>query len=290
VEPEVSLAPLTWYGVGGPAEVLARPLTPEEAAELVRRACAEGAPVRVLGAGSNLLVADRGVRGLVLVLSSPPFTHLARVADDVVHAGAGCRLRRLVESAADWGLGGLEGLAGVPGTVGGALVSNAGTSEGEIGPAVSKVWALEPDGGRAELSATDCRFGYRSSALRGTAILGAELALRRAGPAEIFARMDSLAARRKASQPEGRRTAGCVFRNPAGVPAGRLLDELGLKGFAAGGARVSEVHANFIETAEGATAADVVAVIRECRRRAMDARGVALELEIATWGFEPGEI
>ena len=242
-------------------------------------------PLRVLGAGSNVLVADEGVRGMVVRLAAPPFKDLARVGEEIVHCGGGSRLSRVVNALADWGLTGAEGLAGIPGTVGGALVMNAGTSAGEIGPLVRKVWALEPDGTTVALAPSDCRFDYRSSALAGKLILGAELVLSSGDAPAIRARLDELDAKRRASHPHGVRTAGCVFKNPPGERAGVLLDEAGLKGSTKGGARVSPVHANFIEAEPGARAADVTALIDEMRRRVREERGIELELELELWGF-----
>ncbi len=285
-ESEVPLASLTTFGVGGPAELLARPGTPEEAAEVVRVAAAEGKRLRILGAGSNVLVADSGVRGVVMMLSAEPFKSLSRVGSDVVHVGAGSRLSRLVGALADWGLSGAEALSGIPGTVGGALVMNAGTLEGEIGPVVKKAWTLSPDGEPETLSGPECGFAYRSSALGGQVILGAEFMLSRGRPAEIRERTDRLLLKRRESQPRGTRTAGCVFKNPLGESAGGILDELGCKGLSRGGARVSEVHANFIEARNEATATDIKWLIDEMRSRARDARGLELKLEVKLWGFE----
>jgi UDP-N-acetylmuramate dehydrogenase len=301
-EREALLAPFTTFGVGGPAEELARPRTPEEAASLVARARKDGRPLRVLGAGSNVLVSDAGVRGMVLFLTGPPFKYLARTGPEVAQVGAGGRLSRLVAACADWGLTGAEGLAGIPGTVGGALCMNAGTRaegqapstvlpaltgvEGEIGALVKRVWTLGWGGAPETLTAADCEFGYRSSALAGRIVLGAELELSRAEPLEVRTRMDALLARRRETQPRGVRTAGSVFRNPEGESAGRILDELGCKGLAQGGARVSPVHANFIEAGKGATASDIVWLIDEMCHRALEGRGVRLETEIELWGFE----
>jgi UDP-N-acetylmuramate dehydrogenase len=283
---EAPLARFTTFGVGGPAEILAHPRSPEELAALVRRAHKTGMPLRVLGAGSNVLVADEGVRGMVVRLAAPPFKELALVGEEIVHCGGGSRLSRVVKALADWGLTGAEGLAGIPGTVGGALVMNAGTSAGEIGPLVRRVWALEPDGSAVSLAPSDCRFEYRSSALGGKLILGAELLLSSGEASAIRARLDELHAKRKGSQPRGVRTAGCVFKNPPGERAGALLDESGLKGFTKGCARVSPVHANFIEAESEARAADVKALIDEMRRRVREERGIELELELGLWGFE----
>ena len=283
---EAPLGAFTTFGIGGPAEILAHPRTPEDLAALVKRAHETGTPVRVLGAGSNVLVADEGVRGMVVSLTGPRFKDLTRVGDELVHCGGGARLARVVSALADWGLSGAEGLAGIPGTVGGALVMNAGTGDGEIGPLVRQVWALDPDGTEIRLTGGECRFEYRSSTLGGKLILGAELLLSSGDAARVRAKIDGLKARRRGSQPSGVRTAGCVFRNPPGERAGKLLDEAGLKGFTKGGARVSPVHANFIEAEDGARAADVKALIDEMRRRVRGEYGIELELELDLWGFD----
>jgi UDP-N-acetylmuramate dehydrogenase len=225
-EREALLAPLTTFKVGGPAEELARPRTPEEAASLVARARKDGRPLHVLGAGSNVLVSDAGVRGTVLYLAESPFKYLARTASEAVQVGAGGRLSRVVAACADWGLTGAEGLAGIPGTVGGALCMNAGTREGEIGPLVKRVWTLGWSGAPETLSKADCEFGYRSSALAGRIVLGAELELSRAEPDDIRTRMDALLAQRRETQPRGVRTAGSLHsagkRSPeAFAPPGR---------------------------------------------------------------------
>jgi len=286
VERDVPLASLTTFGVGGPADALARPESPEEAAEAVRRAAGEGERLRILGAGSNVLVADEGVRGTVMLLSAAPFKSLSRAGGDVVHVGGGARLSRLVNALADWGLSGAEALGGIPGTVGGALIMNAGTREGEIGPLVRAVWTVSPDGEALALSGPECGFAYRSSGLGGHVVLGAELLLSRGGPAEIRERTEGLLSRRRESQPRGARTAGCIFKNPPGESAGRLLDEAGCKGLSRGEARVSEVHANFIEARRGAAAADIASLVEEMRRRVREESGIELETEIELWGFD----
>jgi UDP-N-acetylmuramate dehydrogenase len=221
-----------------------------------------------------------------MLLSAGPFKSLSRAGRNVVHVGAGSRLARLVGALADWGLSGAEGLSGIPGTVGGALVMNAGTREGETGPLVRQVWALSPAGDPLTLSGPECGFAYRSSGLGGRVLLGAELLLGPARAAEVRERTDQLLARRRESQPRGPRTAGCVFKNPPGKSAGALLDKLGCKGLSRGEARVSEVHANFIEARQGATAADIRWLVEEMRRRAREERGVELETEIEMWGFD----
>jgi len=286
LERDVPLGPLTTFGVGGPADAIARPGSPEEAAEVVRRAAGEGERLRILGAGSNILVSDEGVRGTVMLLSAAPFKSLSRAGGDVVHVGGGARLSRLVNALADWGLSGAEALGGIPGTVGGALVMNAGTREGEIGPLVRKVWTVSPDGEPMALSGPECGFAYRSSGLGGQVVLGAELLLSRGNPPEIRERTEGLLGRRRETQPRGARTAGCVFKNPPGESAGRLLEEAGCKGLTRGEARVSGVHANFIEARKGTRAADIAWLVEEMRRRVQEERGIELDTEIELWGFD----
>jgi UDP-N-acetylmuramate dehydrogenase len=285
-ESDVPLAPLTWFKIGGPVELLARPRTPNELSQLMKRSHGEGAPLRVIGGGSNILVSDAGVRGTVVALTATPFKTLVRTGEETMQCGAGARLTRLVNSLADWGLSGGEGITGVPGTLGGALRSNAGTSAGEVGQIVKRVWALKPDGEEVSLSGPECEFAYRQSALGEFVILGAALLAKRSQPDEIRAKMSEITAHRAATQPRGVRSAGCIFKNPVGTTAGRLLDELGLKGMTRGEARVSPVHANFIEAGKGATANDVKALIDEMGRRAAEERGVTMELQIELWGFD----
>lgn len=287
IRENVPLGPLTTLKVGGPAQFLSRPRTVEELARILERSSGEGLAVRVLGAGSNVLVSDAGVRGLVLVLSEGPFRAISRKEDLVVQCGAGVSLPRLLLCLLDWGLTGAECLAGIPGTVGGALVMNAGASTGEIGALTRRLWAVSVSGEPVELSQTDCGFAYRSSDLGDKVVIGAELLLTRSPPAEIRSRMDRLLEeRRRLQPPSGARTAGSTFKNPPGKKAGELLEKAGLKGFYIGGARVSDAHANFIETKEGVGAEDVMGLISEMRRRVREQFDIELELEIDLWGFE----
>ena len=285
----VPLGPLTWFKIGGLADLLARPRTPDELADLLKRSNDEGVPVRVIGGGSNVLVADTGFRGTVVALTAPPFKSLARTGDDAVQCGAGGKLGRLANALADWGLKGGEGLAGIPGTVGGALRTNSGTSAGEIGSIVKRVWALDRDGSPVTLSGPECEFGYRQSALGDLVILGAELLTSHGDVSRIRAAMKELRDHRAKTQPKGVRSAGCVFKNPEGTSAGKLLDELGVKEMRKGEARVSPMHANFIEAGPGAKAADVVWLIDEMKRVAFEQRGVTLELQLELWGFDDAE-
>jgi UDP-N-acetylmuramate dehydrogenase len=292
VREQVPLADLTSYRVGGPAEFLATP--PDEAGlgAVLTRAAEAGLPVHVLGSGTNLLVADEGVRGLVVKLPRDGFGDL-ELDGMTLRVGAGHSLPGLVKWALGEGWGGLEFLAGVPGTVGAALRMNAGGKYGRIGSCVSCASGLELDGRPFRLDAERCGFEYRDSRLRERIVTRCELELEAIPPGESGALYGRILAEKAASQPLHARSAGCVFKNPQthGVPpAGRLIEELGLKGMRAGGASVSLRHANFLVCSGETRAADIVELIRTVRRCAWAERGVRLELEIAVWGIRPEEL
>lgn len=282
----------TWFRVGGGAERLATPRTPDEL-----RRCLELDPAaRILGAGANLLVDDDGVSELVIALTAPAFT-AAEPADDArLLVGAGADLPRLVVDTVRRGLAGLEGLGGIPATLGGALVMNAGGAFGQIADTVARAHALTRDGRPVTLERSDIPFAYRSSGLDHLVLTAAELNLEPADPAALRARLKEVMVYKKASQPMADNSAGCCFKNPtlsadlpgigpAGqrVPAGLLIDRAGLKGLARGGASVSHRHANFIVTTDGARARDAIDLIADIQRRVLDRFGVALEREVVVW-------
>lgn len=284
----VPLAPLTNYRVGGPAEFLAEPPGEEALSMVLRRASDAALPVRMLGHGTNLLVSDAGVSGLVVRLPKQGFSGLDRNGTEV-KVGAGYSLPGLVKWSANAGCGGLECLAGVPGTVGAALRMNAGGKYGEIGARVTRVYGVHMDGMPFSYSHDACGFVYRDSGLKGRIVTRCEMTVEESTPEGCWAGVRSILDEKKASQPLADRSAGCVFKNPKrhGVPpAGKLIDELGLKGFRIGGASVSPKHANFLVCDAGARASDVTALIRMIRERARVERGVELELEIEVWGVE----
>lgn len=271
------LAGLTTFGIGGPADHLALPATQERAVELIGHARAEGMRVRLLGGGSNLLADDGGVRGLVVKLPAGEIeTRGAKV-----RLPGGMPLARAVDACRRRGLSGVEELAGIPGSVGGAAVMNAGAFGREFGELAVSVGVLDDDGPQ-EFSKDSCRFAYRSSGLSGKVVLWVELELAKAAPRRVARRIRETLAERRRRFPPGR-SAGCVFRNGR-VRAGALIEGLGLKGACRGGARVSRRHANFIVNSGGATADDVVGLIRMIRRKALAEAGVALELEVEVWG------
>lgn len=281
----------TWFAVGGAADRLARPVSPEQIAGCVRM---EGA-VRVLGDGANLLVDDDGIDGLVL-----DTRRLDRVEIDaargLVRAGAGARLPQLINDTVRAGLGGLEVLAGIPASVGGAVVMNAGGKFGEIAGVVRAVDSIDASGEPVRLERSEIAFAYRSSGLDGLIVTAAEFELTPEDPAAVRDRQKSCMAYKKSTQPLGADSAGCCFKNPtlphdlegiapAGerVGAGLLLDRAGCKGLRVGGAKVSAAHANFIITHPGARAKEVITLMDRAAARVMDRFGVRLEREVVIW-------
>lgn len=268
--------------MGGPAEFFAEPRTVAELTTLVKRASAEGLPLRVLGGGSNLLVPDAGVPGLVLCLSAPAFQEIS-TQGTVVTAGGGARLGHVISSSVRDGLAGLEALVGIPGTIGGALHGNAGGRGGDIGQWTAWAEVMTRTGEILLRNREDLVFAYRQSSLDELVILRARFALEREDPVELTRRMQKQWIIKKAEQPLGHQSAGCIFKNPRGMSAGLLIDQAGLKGTRVGGAEVSDRHANFIITDKGCTALDVQRLIELVRGRVADKLKVQLELEIEVW-------
>jgi UDP-N-acetylmuramate dehydrogenase len=276
------LAMHTWFQLGGPAEYFAEPANLDELVGLVRRCQEHEIPLRVLGGGSNILVRDEGVPGLVIQLAAPAFCEI-RVAKNTIAAGAGLRLGRVVTTAVHAGLAGLEVLVAIPGTVGGALRENAGTHGGDIGQWTAEVTTVTRSGEVVVRKREDLEFGYRHTSLDEPVIVGAVLELQEEDPRELARRLQKHWILRKASQPMGHQCAGCVFRDPRGVSAGALIEQAGLKGTRIGGALVSERHANFIIAEPEATSSDVLRLIDMIRSQVRDRVGVELELELEIW-------
>jgi UDP-N-acetylmuramate dehydrogenase len=276
------LAPRTWLRVGGPARRFVEPRSEDELAAVLNACRAEGTEWRLLGGGSNLLVRDAGVDGAVLHLSHPAFARI-EIDGTTVRCGAGARLSQLVSQSVQAGLAGLEVLAGIPGTVGGALHGNAGGHGGDIGQFTTRVRVLSAAGELRDRTEDELTFGYRSSSLAGQTILVAEFRLQRDDPEAISQRMRKIWIAKKASQPLTMQSAGCIFKNPRGLSAGQLVDQAGLKGTRIGGAEISDRHANFVVTHEGARADDVLQLIDLARSKVAEAFGVDLELEIEIW-------
>lgn len=283
----VPLARHTYLRIGGPARYFATPRDLVELERLMLWARAAGLPMRIIGGGSNLLVADEGIEAVVV--------SLRRACGSIsfngprVTVGAAVMLPALARAAAEHDLGGLEFAAGIPGSVGGALQTNAGIGDGRsVGPLVQDV---EVFGGRGfqTLSRHELRFEYRQSSLRGAGVMvvGATLLLEPKPGAEVHAEMRRLLEARAATQPTAEPNAGSIFRNPEGDFAGRLIEAAGCKGLAAGGVHVSELHANFFVHDGAGRAHDVLVLMSEVQQRVLAASGVWLTPEIVWWGDGP---
>jgi UDP-N-acetylmuramate dehydrogenase len=276
------LAPYTWLKTGGAAKYLITPRSPDELIEVVRCCHQNHFPTRVLGGGSNLLVRDEGVPGVVLRLSDPAFSKIA-VEGTIVTAGSGASLSHLISHSVKAGLAGLDTLVGIPGTVGGALHGNAGGKSGDIGQHVRSVRVVTIAGESFVRQEDELEFAYRSSSLNELIILEARFALHHEDPEEITRRMRKLWIMKKATQPLTFQSAGCIFKNPRGMSAGWLIDQAGLKGTRIGEAEFSDRHANFIVTHPGATSKDVHRLIDLARSKVSEQFGVDLELEVQIW-------
>lgn len=277
------LAPVTTLGVGGEAEWLITPTGPADLVQALRLCREHGVPWRVLGGGTNLLVDDGGVSGVVLAPRGICFEY-ATVAGEQVVAGGALKLAQLLTRAAEWGLSGLEPLAGIPGTLGGAVVGNAGGRHGDIGSVVSAVVGYSAEGELLRRQGDELHFRYRETNLRDLVVTGVELSLRGGVFGQILARMAEIIDERRRTQPLDQRSAGCFFRNPpGGRSAGELIDRAGLKGVRSGGAEISPVHANYIVNRGGATSRDILSLVALARDAVRKQFGVELELEVQLW-------
>ena len=287
IESDFPLARLTTVRAGGNAELFARPATEDELVELLVWAQDEGHPVEVVGSGSNLLVADDGVRGLVLKLDGE-LTEIEREGMRIV-CGGGMRLPSAAAKAARWGLTGLEFGINIPGTVGGAVRMNANAYGGELARVLEWVNVSGP-GGVDRRTPDDLGFAYRRSNLRpGEVVSRASFALAEADPEDVKATLAGMRDKRREAQPSGIKTFGSTFKNPdderaEGRSAGQLLDAVGARGLTVGGARLSEKHANFVENTGGATTADVLELMAAARRLVHGEFGVVLEPEVQVLG------
>jgi UDP-N-acetylmuramate dehydrogenase len=283
IQAEAPLAPMTTWRIGGSAELLANPANVDDVRCAIAWANGRELPWRVLGNGSNLLVSDDGVRGLVL--------RVRKVLDRVdfsgsgVVAGAGASFPALANAAAERGLSGIEFGAGIPGCVGGAIVMNAGWHQFELGSVVKSVTYLEDDGLDLDYRHESCHFGYRTSVFRGRkgVVLHAELALTPDDPAAVKDRLQHFSESRKASQPTEFPSCGSVFLKVEGDFAGRLIEAAGLKGRRVGGIQVSEKHANFFVNLGGGTAKEALALVELVERKVFDTFEVKLTREFEFW-------
>jgi UDP-N-acetylenolpyruvoylglucosamine reductase len=282
------LARYTTVRAGGAAEYFARAASEERLAELVAWATREGLQVGVVGSGSNLLIADEGVRGLVIKLDKD----LAQIELDGhrIRCGGGARLPAVAARAAQAGLSGLEFGVNIPGTVGGAVRMNANAYGGELARVLDWVKVVTPEGRIDQRTPDELGFAYRRSNLAaGEIVARAAFSLEPAESEAVKATLADMRARRKAAQPSGIKTFGSTFKNPEdpraeGRTAGQLLDAAGCRGLRVGGARFSEKHANFVENTGEATTADIVALMAAGRRRVQERLGVTLEAEVQALG------
>ncbi len=282
VEQNYALNESTWFGLGGSAEYFIRPTNAEQLAEVVRRCGENNVPLRVLGFGSNLLIRDQGVKGVVLKLDSEEFCKV-EPHDNLLVAGGGADLSKLVLNCVRKGQSGLEALAGIPGSIGGAVRMNAGGNFGDIGAAIESVVLMDNQGNIFEKSKPELSFDYRHSNITAKIILAAKLKLVEADPNQLLRAVKEVWIYKKNTQPLNMKSAGCVFKNPRGMSAGAMIDRCGLKGTKVGGAMVSEKHANFIVAEKGCKSGDVVALIDTIKKKVKEKFDVALELEIEIW-------
>ena len=277
----------TTFRIGGPADALALPKTPEEVAEVVRFCHEHAQPYYVLGNGSNLLVSDEGYRGIVLQLYRN-FNDI-QVNGEMITVQSGAMLAAVARTAYQNGLTGLEFASGIPGTIGGAVVMNAGAYGGEMKHVLREVTVLTKEGEVLAIPAKALELGYRTSVIpkNGWIVLGAVLQLKKGDPEQILARMEELKEQRITKQPLDLPSAGSTFKRPEGYFAGKLIMDAGLRGFTVGGAQVSEKHCGFVVNRRNATAADVWELICEVKRRVKERTGVELEPEVKLLGDFP---
>jgi UDP-N-acetylmuramate dehydrogenase len=282
LSPDESLAQHTWLKLGGKAERFYTPSSRDQLLSLVRACVAASIPVRVFGGGSNLLVRDGVVSGAVIRIVEPLLSEVT-VSGDTVTAGGGTLLSHVVSESVRAGLAGLENLVGIPGTVGGAVVGNAGGRYADIGEFVRKVEVVTHDGEVVERAGDELAFTYRSSNITDLAVLSVTLQLRPDDSDDLTVRMKKFWIMKRSTQPLADQSAGCIFRNPRGLSAGALIEQCGLKDLAVGDARISDRHANFVVTGTNATSADVESLIDKVKVAVAEKFGVELELEIRKW-------
>lgn len=274
----------TSFRIGGPADLLAEPKTEEELQALLRVAQKNNVPVTLIGNGSNLLVLDKGIRGLVIKLGN--MLDQITVSGNSITFGSGVSLAMASKKAASLGLSGMEFAVGIPGSIGGAVYMNAGAYDGEMSKVVTYVRAMNHDGAIEEIPAADMDFGYRHTALQGSGkfVTAVTVTLRQGDVTLIADKMADFSQRRISKQPLELPSAGSMFKRPPGYFAGTLIDQTGLKGYTVGGAQVSTKHAGFVVNIGGATANDVLQLIRDVQDKVYAAHGVRLEPEVLVLG------
>ena len=276
----------TTFEIGGPADWMVMPADAKETAAVIRIAVDLSLPVTVIGNGSNLLVRDKGIRGLVLKIGEP--MSAMRCAGEELIVGAGALLSDVSKFASEAGLTGLEFAVGIPGSIGGAVFMNAGAYDGEMSQVVEEVTAVCPDGAVRKHSRVQLDFGYRHSAFQDNKCIICEVKLKlsRGAREKIFEQMQDLTRRRESKQPLEWPSAGSTFRRPPGFFAGTLIEQAGCKGLCCGGAKVSEKHAGFIINNGQASAAEVLDLIHQVQQKVKANSGVQLWPEVIVLGEE----
>ena len=279
-----SMAKHTSFRIGGPAEVMAFPDSAEKLSLVLKTAALLGVQPRILGAGTNVLAPDAGLPGLTVCLKDA-LDGMEKLDDTHIRVMAGVTMTRAAVFAANLGLSGLEFSHGIPGTVGGGVYMNAGAYGGEICQVCTRAAVMDMQGDVSVYSAAEMGFSYRHSRLEdaGGIVIWAEFALTKAPEAEIKAKMQELMGKRKASQPLDLPSAGSAFKRPVGGYAAALIDGAGLKGYAVGGAAVSEKHAGFVVNLGGATAAEVKQLLAEVAHKVYEDSHIRLEPEVRIW-------
>ncbi len=272
----------TWLRVGGPAQYLATPRTEAELLEVITTCRSQQLLIHILGSGSNLLVREAGVQGVVVRVVEPLLSEV-RIEGTSLTAGGGTLLSHVVAEAIRSGLGGIEYLVGIPGTMAGAVVGNSGGRTGDIGQLITSVRVLTQENEIAVRRGDELSFSYRRSSIQDLLILSATLELIHDDSEELMRRMRKNWIMKRSTQPLADQSAGCIFRNPRGLSAGSLIEQCGLKNLSVGKARISERHANFIVTESGATSKDVEQLISRIQKAVAEKFAVNLELEIKVW-------
>jgi UDP-N-acetylmuramate dehydrogenase len=278
-----SLAPLTWFRVGGPAQILFTPADEDDLAYFLMR-LPHDVPVYTVGVGSNLIVRDGGVAGVVIRLSPRGFGEI-KADGDTVRAGTAALDKRVAEAAAAANIGGLEFYFGIPGSIGGALRMNAGANGGETKDVLVEARGVTRNGEKVTFSNADMKFVYRNSGVDTSIIFTSALYRGRVtDPEAIRARMNDVQQHRETAQPIREKTGGSTFKNPPGHSSWKLIDAAGMRGFRVGGAQVSEMHCNFLINTGDATAHDIEALGETVRARVKDNSGIELQWEIKRIG------
>jgi len=279
-----NLGSMTWYGVGSTADVLVRPESQHALEHVIRYGNQHDLPLRILGEGANLLVVDH-VPGIVIVLDQPAFRQTHWHDDGRVEVGGGASLMKFIQECARRGWSGVEGCAGIPASLGGAIRMNAGGRFGDISEQVQwcDVISLQGDGQIERWSKERCGFGYRHSDLAGYMVVQVGFELIPVDPTYLRERVKELFKLKKESQPMGEHSSGCAFKNPPSHAAGQLIDEAGLKNYRIGQAYVSPIHANFIVADRGADVKDILHVIEHVEESIKQQTGIELQREVVVW-------